>query len=147
MTSCSAPMTVKQLRNDFAGKIDIEVDQRYQDVFANVLKNARHCYFSKPLLTHQLGIKGLQNKRDKTANVAVTLLYGATSTETHLSIDMTAVSAQKTQITTYYTKANTRQEAERVNVWIIDGPDKCVDFAEGSFFNQATTKTHSLDTI
>ncbi len=125
LTACSPPMTVNYLRDNPAGKFEFNADKDYQDVFTTILAQSRQCYLTGKLLSHQMAIRGHQNKKDKTGNVTVSLLYGATSTETHYTVDIIALSEHQSRIVTYYAKASTAPEAEMIKTWVTDDIHIC----------------------
>ena len=121
--SC-APVTVQSVRENPKEAYTVEVDQRYQDVFANVLKQMKVCYLNQPTST-QLAVHGGRNNFAHTGQITVKNLYGPLNEEVFLLVDIKALGDAKSSVTTSYQLRSARKGALAVKDWVANGSTAC----------------------
>jgi len=104
MAGCG-PATIQGLRDNPAGVVTFEVDSNYQAVYHKVITQARE--------RHQ--VRGDWFINPPEANVSV-----SSSTGVYLTIDIKAISDNRTKVTTYYAYHAWKNAALEVQQWCTD---------------------------
>lgn len=122
--ACTPPITKQSLSQHPGAKIDFEVFQPYQTVFATVLENTRTCYLHKPQ-KHQITVSGKRNNGKKNANVTVERVYAMAGHDVHMMIDMSYLSESKTRVQAYVANRSDRREIMSVEKWLSSTDSSC----------------------
>ncbi|MCF6320086.1 MAG: hypothetical protein L3J83_12570 [Proteobacteria bacterium] len=122
--ACTAPITKDQLRQHAPQKINFEVDQPYQQVFAGLLAKTRACYLDKPSV-RQITVVGNRDNGTKTANIAVEEVYAMAEQDAYLLIDVVSKAKNLTQVSVYASTVKAKNEIKSVKSWALEGSEKC----------------------
>lgn len=109
-----APPTAQGLREKHHGKAVFEVQENYQPVYRKIVTNARDRFQSARMV-----VQGDLYTDTKSGNVTVTF-YGnfPVGANTHITVDIEALSENQTRITTYYAFGTWRKHAKLVEEWV-----------------------------
>lgn len=111
-----APSTAQNLREKHHGRAVFEVQENYQPVYRKILTNARD-RFQAGLITAQMVVQGDLYTDTKSGNVTVAL-HGGLGVDTHMTIDIEALSENQTRITTYYALGTWKNSPKLVEEWV-----------------------------
>lgn len=114
LTAC-APTSLRQLRQEAAGKFTFEIDEDYQVVFRKIVTQCRECYH-----------EGLYTDVFNDINTAHVFYspYNAYG-EILIAIDIEGLPGLKTRVTSYYGLVNWKNNAAAVEKWLEDGYNEC----------------------
>jgi hypothetical protein len=118
-----APATLQGLRERPAGQLKFEVAKSYQPVYRTILSNARRCH-QTGLITAQMIVQGDLYTDTRTAEITVAL-HGGLGVDTHLGIDIKALSDESTEVRTFYALSSWKATARAVEAWVRDGSTEC----------------------
>lgn len=124
-SSACAPTTELSLRSSGTHKRSFTVEQPYQAAFQTVLDKARACFLYQPIDV-QLTVVGNRVNRDRTGEVVVAEVYGATSREVFLMIDFEAVTDKETLVNAYAGSRKGMPYVMSIQSWLDNPKGTCV---------------------
>lgn len=118
-----APPTALLLKQDHAGKRTFDVEMNYQPVYRLIVTQARKCY-QTGMITAQLVVQSDLFTDIQEGNVTVAL-HGGFGVDTHMTIDIKALSEARTRVDTYYALTTWAPAALVVEEWVVDKSTEC----------------------
>jgi len=118
-----APATVHQLREQPKGQLTFQVTQNYQAVYRTILRSARKCHQGAMLAT-QLVVQGDLYTDIQSGEVVVSV-HAAYGIDTHMGIDIKAVTDNVTEVKVYSAFSNLAT-SRAVQAWVEKNSDQCI---------------------
>ena len=119
-----APATIEGLRDDHASSYTFEIDENYQPVYRKILSTARKCY-QTGMITAQMVVQGDLYHDIRMGNVTVAL-HGGFGVDTHMTIDISALDDERTQVVVFNAISTWDSAARAVREWVEDNSTECI---------------------
>jgi hypothetical protein len=125
LISACAPVTESTLRTDNEKQRSFNIDQPYQTTFQSILDKSRACFLDVPG-DAQFTVVGTRVNRSRTGEIVVAEVYGKTSRQVMLLVDVIAINDNETQINTYHDSRYAEPYVANMRNWLIDPASTCV---------------------
>jgi len=124
MLAGCAPATVQGLREQHAGKLVFEVDENYQSVYRKIITPARNCWQSAWIGSHTTAQGDLYTDT-RSGSVSFTSVNALAGVSTYLTIDVKALSENRTLVMSYYALEGWKDSAKVVERWVKQNSMEC----------------------